>query len=1542
MYKVLDGIADEVALEGDQGCSVDKLFTLVETLITKDIKDTHLNQPLLFDDDYKAYAWQQIKGNSHLLFSERGNPINASNLTYDGLKSMDMSVSAVEEVLDRNIYGSLKHEKKSLTDKQRLLLNSIAKSRSQGISQHELGEMFDMDSKAVFYHLKRLDQLGLIVKENAYVSRMCTKLLFLKRFASIPGTKTDDDQKDDGVIYRIPVFKDNIRGLLEKAIDNIMPVADLIDALGLDISAEKKWARVRIQEMHEQGEIEKFNASDGRKTRQCVRLVTSAPTLTTQSHHLQNATQTVRHYSIARDLPSDYIFFKDIEAAGGKGLLRQDLIDKYPLIDPVQFNIFFESATLPSKNPDFDKFILHRTEEFVGRSRQFRYYTTDGWRAFSGLSTTAIPEPTAVITRPEKTEVLEEPKFIDEIARIMNQPSQKRQRYDRDKYLARKEAAKKQKVTVEIADKESTQVPSKRPNSDTTDKSTGFSTLKKVKKDTLRNNTKTRRYGIIIDMVERIQIREFNQEMMNEFKRIELDTPGGQNIARRTFDDLVKELHNQRKLKIYVTAIKKASGLTEIKKFVLHPSLSGDSPQVTEFIDNYSVQKPIMNGISKRKQVKIVNMPALPQSSLTDTQTLAKPLVENTNSWRISAIENGWISSKWLRAKELHEALFKYLETKGISHGIVDMTDFLKLFSLRTLMRIYGLMPYDDPNLVEFLQANENEDMSICDLPADIKAIISQEAPRIRIRIIHLLKILHALSLVSFEEENAIDGYRIPPKIRLLTQGIIRDYAAKEHPIRDTMQLNNIDDVQQYWRDLQTCCLRRRLKADTIHDENDVLYNIVLIRLWKTNTLLTTTQKSILDSFVDFEAKTVPSDEDKSLRNYIAKRSDLSTKRIQAYYNSILMAFKKYEAQNEKQSRRLQKTHSMAASPAITKLMQASMEKRSIDAAMFELKQHEPFIESTFVASRKLRRLRLPVEQYKSIKKTPATKPYRNPLSDVEKDVLLHAYSIMKARSENSFFFWSPISKVIPAYTPEKCRRTLHYMTVLDPTITDTIKKLKSEWLEIYHEGISKKELKDESPWDTQEYDLPAFLEYFVLKLQERESQAKQIEPLPKNLSEFHSKFIIVRDEADKNHVSHCYHEAMYDIPFDSIIDYDEQKVSVHLVMVLIKMILITPDKVYDSKDGYMLLRKFPDEIIEQAVEILTAEGLLVRGKADYGRIPGRRINVSEKFLIMASGVLPFEFFKEARHFYERMTTNLSINFQSSDVNGGSVATILDLTSQRKVSMGVQNLENYTKLRRSVYYPRASAMSMRAAFIYKGLDLRITSNDNTISGYKPEKHIEHIGKSSLLNQEEIGSYLTALYAKHPFSEALYDIIASFGKTGASTSDIRYVISCRYKDKAHLFSETLVVLENHKPPLVQMVGFDQLRYVASEFIASWFINQSNSQYIAPLMWYDTTGAIIPIALEGCANATMSHILQNPGITFANLRDKLRGLFTEYELYYILKYLVESERIIARKLQRKVWPKRLSIFDKRPIASISTSQTLNNDEITCYWLAPGFYV
>lgn len=177
--------------------------------------------------------------------------------------------------------------------------------------------------------------------------------------------------------------------------------------------------------------------------------------------------------------------------------------------------------------------------------------------------------------------------------------------------------------------------------------------------------------------------------------------------------------------------------------------------------------------------------------------------------------------------------------------------------------------------------------------------------------------------------------------------------------------------------------------------------------------------------------------------------------------------------------------------------------------------------------------------------------------------------------------------------------------------------------------------------------------------------------------------------------------------------------------------------------------------------------------------------------------------------------------------------------------------------------------ALRYAYIYKDLDLRLTPTCDLSAHDVSENCVNHNGVISVSTQKEIEDMLHALNARHPLSKTLHDIVHSFGKAGASISDIRAKFDGQQQfENSPLFFDTLESLQNHSPPLICIIGFENLRYVASEFISYWYIKQNNTCYILPLMWYDTTGTIIPDALEGCANAIMSHILEKPGISFVS--------------------------------------------------------------------------
>lgn len=56
-----------------------------------------------------------------------------------------------------------------------------------------------------------------------------------------------------------------------------------------------------------------------------------------------------------------------------------------------------------------------------------------------------------------------------------------------------------------------------------------------------------------------------------------------------------------------------------------------------------------------------------------------------------------------------------------------------------------------------------------------------------------------------------------------------------------------------------------------------------------------------------------------------------------------------------------------------------------------------------------------------------------------------------------------------------------------DAGVLVTIERLKRKWEMYYKEGIERQEIQDERPWDTLDFDLCSYLEYFIIRMKEEE-----------------------------------------------------------------------------------------------------------------------------------------------------------------------------------------------------------------------------------------------------------------------------------------------------------------------------------------------------------------------------------------------------------------------------------------------------------------------
>ncbi|OBZ86053.1 hypothetical protein A0J61_05893, partial [Choanephora cucurbitarum] len=1570
--QILAGLVEEVALEGESGCTLSQFFTLIENFAKKKCEQLDLKKPILFDEKYNSFLWELIKSDENLIFSKNKENLNVSSLGYEKLTSDAdfVYVHAVEEVQDQVLYGNLKSEKKTLTAAHRQVLSVVAKCRSQGVSQFQLRELLGMDGKTVFRYIKKLDELGLVVKEEAYANNIITRIVFHRRFATDPSTneETGSKQIENGVIYRIPDFKHDILEQLKKSPNSMMGMLELIKSLGLESQKQIRWARVRLTELHDQGLVERLIASDGKHKRHVVRLIEQSA----KNNDDERQADTVHReepkqsYCIHRDLPTEYVFYRDLVAAGDHGLTRQvriiydfvcdhcihlsfflkDLLNKYSMLDHVIPLSFFENGTIPSKDPALLKYLIYRTEELEGKQRQFRYFSSETWQNICsrmGKEAPSVPEPEL-----PAFDDLVEPDRVDaigfQIQQLFSSGKKRASGTPLKKETKRQKKSNKQEQTANKMD--SQLAPSQPPTRKRTQEDiraseeienepvnskqvrTSIRDVKKFKKTSL-DTTKARRCTIMLELVEKYRICELGQDIYREFIDIEA-VQNTTKIARSTFDKLVAQMHKDKQLRLFVTSVQRPSGLTEIKKIILHKDLTEESESVKQYVNNFSVERSIVSSKNKVREIQKINVDALPPSATSLPRSQIK--MDEIESPRKLASKYGYIRSIWQRARSFHEALFNFCSSHHTD--TIDMAEFMKTLPFERILNLV-IIPYDDNTLIEFLKDSSNRSIVMQHLPKEIRSIIYQAHRKLRTILVRLIHILEALELLKpAQEEKEITSCQqtkykyIHTSYVLCRLAHVKIYARKDAPIKQTIRLNTFADLQQFWSELKVFNTSGFEKVDNDMNESHPLLNIWSPYTWTSGLWFTLEQKNVLDSYIDFQNKKVPSESDSTIRAYLMKKLNISTHRIKTYYDSIRNAFDK-STRREKKAKK--KSSHISSSPAINELMKASLEKRKVNAALFKMRQTGPFVEQTFVGSRKLRRLRLVSEPYRGQDKIGKTR-LRKPVaaySRVEEDALVYAYSIMKARASTSTFYWGPIAKVLPAHTPERSRRVLSHMMKKDSKLSSTIEELKKHWLDIYEKGIACNEIQDEKPWDTQDYDLPSYLAYFVEKLQAAEN-AKRIaflseaSPLPKAYADVHTWFNVFRkqdssvkafDSIDEIHATESLRSETFDA-IDTTSFLGDEEASIACVSSLIKMILVTPESTYCAKDAFHMLKEFSESTIEKGISKLRSDGLIVGEKAKYGRVPGRNINVSEKFLNIAAGLLPYEFFKTARQYHKLLELKGSIDIQNSELNSGRMATVLDLLSQGKLIISLKDKDQFVESKKVLHYPKASAVSIRETFVYEKLDIKIQADLHT----EPVARITTSEQVYIPTIEEIKATLESLALKQPIVHDLYNFITGHRKRGATRNEISSALNETYEN----VSDALDLLLNAKPALIRIFGLENLRYVSAEFCSHWMLkNPQNGQYMPPLMWYDASGGLTKPALEGCEDTVMSHILYTPGISFTQLHKRLQPLFSGFELHSILRTLITKQKSTVQ------------------LAS-DTSFGTSSQEATYYWLAPNYYL
>ncbi|RIA98286.1 hypothetical protein C1645_870827 [Glomus cerebriforme] len=312
---------EEIAMEGAEGCGIDRLWVFVQEFINKRCKEfITFDEPEIIkptiDEAYKNFFWSQFSTSDELLFyipkdtseqiqeiSTKSKKKTATSLKsieenqYQNIQIENMSLEDIKtnygdrfrimttEKFQKKILFGTVDTSRSLSSQVWRILQYIAKHRSLGATQVDMARHFNIEPKSFSHYLKTLCNLKLIVKLKVTQNGIQTNLCILSGCAAqnkaysgksvyIPTSKIpvsglqsgdDHDSTDkigDDVSFNSELVKIRLTEILSKAKNKIMSANDIrmaLFAISNPTKNQRRWFNNRIDDLTKDGYIVKVN-----------------------------------------------------------------------------------------------------------------------------------------------------------------------------------------------------------------------------------------------------------------------------------------------------------------------------------------------------------------------------------------------------------------------------------------------------------------------------------------------------------------------------------------------------------------------------------------------------------------------------------------------------------------------------------------------------------------------------------------------------------------------------------------------------------------------------------------------------------------------------------------------------------------------------------------------------------------------------------------------------------------------------------------------------------------------------------------------------------------------------------------------------------------------------------------------------------------------------------------------------------------------------------------------------------------------------------
>lgn len=658
-----------------------------------------------------------------------------------------------------------------------------------------------------------------------------------------------------------------------------------------------------------------------------------------------------------------------------------------------------------------------------------------------------------------------------------------------------------------------------------------------------QNTTTLKRMQILLTILERDKVRELNNILMDDFKKLEFEGEEvHHSVDRRTVSRLGEKLEKEKKARVIKCSIPLLNGSILSKTLLLPSSVSPSDAIVQDYIEKLrerntltgkQIQKPKNESserISDNKHIETTSASVITAdakshtSSTGEKDTSSSSAYIASSNWRVVAKHYGWISASMLRIKMLHKHMLRMAihAPNGDSRPTNLRLSTAKVISQLTLKMFLQLFGVHErlPVLDAYLETDANANTTIEDLPKQLRAELFQGNNKYRRSLRQCINTMCTLQLLTTPvQEN--DSNRLAVNCELQATVPLRNYREPGHPITRYVPMETLEDHKRYWEELQFISTGHSLNIKGMAESSekqgganipklpDNLAGITSMSSWFIKFDLSRQCREILEKHVDRSKNTTPY---KDLRAciQIANECDISVQLVREYYKSVEYPYNKNknkaaarksnpadisktESRNtiveqllnspNVQQAALPKAHFMTTTVSVNRSVSRKHSSQTQETSTHGTAGNDLQICNDSVSSVVPdSKYNIDIENMRDLAKYGSTYTSWKP---EEMELLLYSYVILRHRSKYAKFRWGAIQQVLPKRTPEVCR---HQMTKI-LRVHDkkqTITKLIESWHSIYYEAIDKEDLKDPNILDMVNFDLSGQLRFFLHKLRDQ------------------------------------------------------------------------------------------------------------------------------------------------------------------------------------------------------------------------------------------------------------------------------------------------------------------------------------------------------------------------------------------------------------------------------------------------------------------------